>query len=85
MITKPIATPIVPILECSPTCDSCINSSTTFETYFFTILCINSLSIILNASLKYKHKVFDFLKSFLLIFNNLIFEQIFLILIKKLR
>ena len=29
MITKPIATPIVPILECSPFCDSGINSSTT--------------------------------------------------------
>lgn len=29
IITNPTATPIVPILECSPTCDSGINSSTT--------------------------------------------------------
>jgi len=29
IITKPIATPIVPIFECSPACDSGISSSTT--------------------------------------------------------
>ena len=29
IITKPIATPIVPIFECSPVCDSGISSSTT--------------------------------------------------------
>lgn len=29
IITNPIATPIVPIFECSPACDSGINSSTT--------------------------------------------------------
>ena len=28
-MTNPIATPIVPILECSPACDSGISSSTT--------------------------------------------------------